>query len=161
MTDQGFNILEAIQIAKDAEQKAAAFYADAAKKLSHPVGHKLLEELADFERHHYDKLVALEDSLGAKGAFIEYEGKGMKTNPPSRSEITVEKEPKQAMEVVALALDAEQKAEERYNELADHTSDPTAHDMFHTLAEEEHMHYRILRDAYWNLNNRGTWTWKK
>lgn len=161
MTGKDFNVLEAIQIAKDAEQQAAAFYADAAKNLTHPIGRKLLEELAEFERHHYAKLVELENSLREKGAFIEYEGKGMKTKPPSRSEITVEKAPKQAMEVVALALDAEQKAEKRYNELAEHTSDPTAHDMFQKLAEEEHMHYRILRDAYWNLNNRGVWSWKK
>ena len=33
--------------------------------------------------------------------------------------------------------------------------------MFRKLAEEEHTHYRILGDAYWNLNNRGVWNWSK
>jgi rubrerythrin len=161
MTGETFNVLEAIQIAKDAEQKAAAFYSKAAKDLAHPIGRKLLGELAEFEQHHYAKLVELENSLREKGAFIAYEGKGMKTRPTSRSEITVEKAPRQAMEVITLALDAEQQAEKRYNELAEKTTDVAAHEMFQKLAEEEHMHYRILRDAYWNLNNRGVWTWQK
>jgi len=161
MAGENYTVLEAIQIAKDAEQKAEAFYANAAKNLTHPIGHKLMLELAKFERHHYDKLVELEDSLRKKGVFIEYEGRGLATKPTSRGEITVEKEPKQAMEAIALGLDAEKQAEKRYNELAENTTDRSAHEMFQKLAEEEHMHYRILRDAYWNLNNRGVWSWQK
>jgi len=161
MTGESYTLLQAIQIAKDAEQKAEAFYANAAKNLPHPIGHKLMLELAVFERHHYDKLVELEESLREKGAFIEYEGRGLATKPTSRGEITVEKQPKQAMEAIALGLDAEQQAEKRYNDLAQQTKDVAAHQMFQKLAEEEHMHYRILRDAYWNLNNRGVWSWQK
>lgn len=160
MVHEEFNVLEAIQLAQEAERQAAAFYADAAQKISHPLGHKLLQELERFERHHYDKLVALEDSLRRTGTFIEYEGKGMETHPPAASEITVERQPATAMEIITLALDAEQSAERRYESLAERTSDATAHEMFRRLADEEHMHYRILRDVYWNLNNRGVWWWQ-
>ncbi|MDH7488713.1 MAG: ferritin family protein [Anaerolineae bacterium] len=159
MVSEEFNVLEAIRLAQEAEQKAAAFYDDAAQKVKHPLGQSLLKELAEFERHHYAKLVALEESLRKRGAFIEYEGREIATKPPSPGEITVDRQPTQAMEVVALALEAEQQAEKRYDTLAERTSDPVAHEMFRRLADEEHTHYRILRDVYWNLNNRRAWVW--
>ena len=31
--------------------------------------------------------------------------------------------------------------------------------MFEQLAKEEAAHYRLLRTVYWNLNDRGTWSW--
>jgi len=161
MSQHELNVLEAIEIAKDAEQKAAAFYSDAAQKLAHPIGRKLLEELAEFERHHYSKLTELENSLRKKGAFIDYEGRDLQVRVPGRSEITTDANPKTAMEVITLAIDAEQKAEKRYEALAEQVTDSAAHAMFRRLTEEEHGHFRVLGDAYWNLNNRGIWAWEK
>ena len=50
-------------------------------------------------------------------------------------------------------------AEKSYTELSNQAMDQKGHDMFNRLAEEEHKHYRILMDVYWNLNNLGTWKW--
>ncbi len=159
MTGEDFNILEAIQVAKQAEQKAEAYYADAAQKTKHPVGKQLLEKLAEFEHHHYDKLVELEESLERDGAFIEYEGMELRFDAPSEVRVAEDASAKTAMGVITLALDVEQQAEKRYLSLAEQTTNARGHLMFERLAEEEHEHYRILRNVYWNLNNRGIWAW--
>lgn len=161
MTCEDFNILEAIQIAKQAELKAEAYYAEAAQKTKHPVGKQLLEKLAKFERNHYDKLEELERSLRDEGAFIEYEGMELRVDAPSEIRVDADASAKTAMGVIALAMDVEQQAEERYLSLAEQTTDTRGHLMFERLAEEEHEHYRILRNVYWNLNNRGIWAWPR
>lgn len=161
MNDQDLNLLDAIQIAMEAEQKAAAFYADAAQETANPLGRRLLEQLAEFERHHYNKLAALEESLRDEGAFIGYEGKELSFPAPGEVEDIEEANKKSAMGIITTALDVEQEAEKRYAALAEQTSDPAGRSMFKRLAEEEHTHYRILRDAYWSLNNRGVWTWSE
>ena len=66
-------LLDALQMAKEIERDAAATYANAAAKAGSSLGHMLFEQLAEFERHHYRQLVALEDSLREQGAFVEYE----------------------------------------------------------------------------------------
>ncbi len=161
MTEQDWNILEAIQIAKEAEKKAEAYYADAAQKTNHPVGKQLLEKLAEFERYHYEKLDDLEKSLEAEGAFIEYEGMELRVDAPSEIRVAGDASVKTAMGVITMAIDVEQQAEKRYLSLAEQTSDPRGHAMFERLAEEEHEHYRILRNVYWSLNNQGIWAWPK
>jgi len=161
MNNQDLNLLDAIQIAMEAEQKAAAFYAEAAQETANPLGRRLLEQLAEFERHHYSKLATLEESLRDEGAFIGYEGKELSFPAPGEVENIEEANKKSAMGIITAALNVEQEAEKRYAALAEQTSDPDGRSMFKRLAEEEHTHYRILRDAYWSLNNRGVWTWSE
>jgi rubrerythrin len=158
MTEQNLSILDAIHIAKEAEQQAAEFYADAAKRTT-VVARGLFEQLAEFERYHYDKLVGLEESLQDQSAFIEYEGKKLALPTKGEVENPIEDSDKMSlMEIVNLALDVERKAERRYKELAEQTSDLAGQAMFKRLAEEEHDHYRILTKVYWNLNDRGVWS---
>ena len=85
MSVQDISIFDALQIAKDAELKSAAFYADAVAKIANPWGRHLFQMLNEFENHHYQKLVALENSLREKGTFIRYEG--MKVEVPAASSI--------------------------------------------------------------------------
>jgi rubrerythrin len=161
MTEQELNLLDAIQIAKEAEQKAAIYYADAAEKTS-TIAKGLFEQLAEFERYHYEKLSTLEKSLRDEGAFIEYEGRELTL--PTRGEIEnpIEEPDKMSlMEVVSMGIDIESEAEKQYATLAEQTADPAGRSMFERLAEEEHVHYRILHSAYWSLNNRGVWEWPK
>jgi rubrerythrin len=70
MINQDLSLPDAIQIAKAAEQKAAKLYADAAQQTPNPLAQGLFEKLAEFERHHYDRLVDLEESLRDRGTFI-------------------------------------------------------------------------------------------
>jgi len=159
MTDQSLNLLDAIQIAMEAEQKAAAFYENAVRETSNPLGQKLFEQLAEFERHHYDKLLALRESLRAAGAFIAYDDYSFSLPAPSEVQGTQEANTKTVMGIITMALDVEQEAEKRYAALAEQTSDAEGRAMFQKLSEEEHQHFLILRKAYWSLNNRGVWEW--
>lgn len=160
MTNLDLNLLDAIQIAMEAEQEAAAFYADAAQKTANPLGRELFDQLADFERYHYTKLTDLEKSLRDKDAFIEYEGRELTLSMPSEVD-SKEANKMGVMEIITLAINAERDAEKRYTALAEQTTDPTGQDMFKRLAAEEHIHYRILSDEYYNLNNHGVWVWSE
>ena len=160
MTNQDLNLLEAIQMAMEAEQKAAAFYADAAQKTANPVGRELFSQLAEFERYHHVKLANLEGSLRDKGAFIEYEGKELTLSAPSEVE-SKEANRMSVIEIITLAINAERDAEKRYTTLAEQTTDPVGQTMFKRLATEEHTHYRILSDEYYHLNNHGVWVWSE
>jgi len=162
MTDQDLNLLSAIQMAMEAEQKASAFYADAAQKTANPLGRKLFDQLAEFERYHYDKLLDLEKSLRDEGSFIEYEGRELTLSAPSEVatvEARKEADKMTAAEVIKFAMDIERGAEERYTALAEQTADPAGQSMFKQLASEEHAHYLIVSDAYFSVSNRGVWEW--
>jgi rubrerythrin len=156
MTEQNLDMLDAIKIAMEAEKKAAAFYADAAQK-TETIGRKLLAQLADFERHHYDILAKLEQSLRDQGAFIDYEGRELAVPAPSEAQTTAEPEKMSMMGIINTALEIETEAEKRYTALAGQTSDPEGQVMFEKLAAEEHKHHAILFKAYWSLSNHGTW----
>jgi rubrerythrin len=161
MSQQDLSLLDALRIAMEAEQKAAAFYADAIQKTTNPMGQRLFQQLAEFERYHYQKLAALEKSLRDKGAFIKYEGRDLTLPAPGEIQSAKEAGKMSVMSIITLAIDLEREAENRYAALAEQTADREGHAMFRKLAEEEHFHYRILGDVYWNLNNRGVWDWSK
>jgi rubrerythrin len=158
MTNQDITLLDAIKIAMEAERKAAAFYADAAQK-TETLGRQLLEQLAAFERHHYDVLAKLEQSLRDQGAFIGYEGRELAIPAPSEAQTTKEPDKMSMMGIITTALEIETEAEKRYNALAEQTDDPAGQSMFRRLAQEENKHHKILKDAYVNLNNHGKWVW--
>ena len=154
------NVLDAIQMAMEAEQKAAAFYADAAQKTASPLGRELFDQLVEFERYHYSKLADLEKSLRDEDAFIEYEGKELTLSVSSEVD-SKEANKMSVMISITLGINAERNAEKRYSALAEQTDDPDGKAMFKRLVEEEHVHYRILSDEYYNLNNFGMWVWSE
>jgi rubrerythrin len=160
MTNQELDLLDAIQMAMEAEQKAAAFYADAAQKTANPMGRELFLQLAEFERYHHVKLANLEESLRDEGTFIEYEGRELTLSVPSEVD-SKEANRMSVMEIITLAINAERDAEKRYTTLAEQTTDPAGQAMFKKLAVEENTHYRILGDEYYNLNNHGVWVWSE
>ncbi len=158
MSNPDLTLLDAIQMAMEAEQKAAAFYDNAAQKVDSPLGQELFEQLADFERYHYAKLDDLARSLREEGTFIDYEGKELSVSVPAEVE-GKEVNKMSVLEIIALAIDTEQAAQDRYTALAEQTTDPAGQEMFKRLAQEEHTHYRILNDEYYHLNNDGLWVW--
>jgi rubrerythrin len=157
MKQHELGLMEALQIAKRAEQKATDHYADAAQQTSNPLARALFDNLAAFERHHYQSLVDLEVSLRDEGAFIDYEGRELDLPTSGEVEPIENPERKSTMAIITMAIEIEQEAEERYADLAEQTSDTRGRSMFERLAEEEHIHYLILSDVYWSLNNRGEW----
>jgi len=157
MDNQDLNFLDAIRMAIEAEESAAAFYEEAAKKTENPLGRELLEQLADFERYHHTNLLALEDSLCNNGACILYEGRELTFPVPDEIEEIKQADKMSAIGIIEAAIEIKRKAEERYAALAEQTADPNGQAMFERLAEEEHVNRHILERAYWSLNNRGVW----
>jgi rubrerythrin len=155
------NLLDAIRVVKENERIASANYADAAQKVSNPIGKNLFEQLAEFEKFHYEKLTVLEASLEAKGDFINYEGKEFPLPPVFEIKAAQEPNTKSTMKIITLAMDLEKQVEKAYADLSAQIKDPKGHEMFYKLSEEEHKHWRILSEAYWNLNNMGTWKWSR
>ncbi len=161
MNGMNISIFNALQIAKEAELKSAAFYAEAVTKTTNPWGRNLFQMLNDFENHHYQKLIDLENSLREKGTFIRYEEK--KVVVPEASSILDSREdkPKSVLAILNMALEVEVDAKKRYITLAGQTTDPDGKAMFETLAEEESKHWTLLNDVYWSVSNQGLWTLPK
>ena len=119
MSNQNLSLLDAIQMAMEAEQKAAAFYADAAQRAANPLGRELFDQLAGFERYHHAKLADLEKSLRSEGTF-EYEGKELTLSVPGEVD-SKEANKMSVLEIITLAINAEREAEKRYTALAEQT----------------------------------------
>jgi len=155
MNPKDNNLLDALQIALDAEHKARSFYTDAAGKTSNPYCKEVFQKLAEFEDFHVKKLSDLVKSLRENGAFIQYEGREIKVATPSEVLKTVQVEKASVSEVLTAAMASEREAEERYQDLAKQTANQDGKAMFTKLSAEEHEHYVLLRDAYWTLNDGG------
>lgn len=154
MSAQDLTLVAAIELAKEAEQRAAALYEQAAHEALNPLVRRLLEELVQYERYHYQKLVELEGSLRDSGAYIRYEERG-----PLAAEATGEipglenVRRTSVAKVIKQAIGFEQQAQERYAALAKQTTDPDGRDMFERLAREEHHHYEALSRAYYDVGD--------
>jgi len=161
MADKNLGLMEAIEIAMEAEAKANKFYADSAAKVTSGQGKNLLKQLADFEQNHYNKLNDLKKSLAKDGKFLKY--KGTKFSPfKASSEISgmIEPNTDEVLDILSMAIDAEEKAHKHYARMADETTDPDGKDMFEKLAEEETMHRRVLSDEFYQISNSGgLWIW--
>ena len=155
------SFLDAVRVVKENERIASASYADAARKISDSMGKQLFQQLSEFEKFHYEQLTALETSLVEKGDFINYEGKEFPTPPLFEIKAAQEPDKKSVMTIISEAIDLEKQTEKAYIDLAAQTTDPQGYKMFSRLSEEEHNHYRILSEAYWTLNNLGTWSWSR
>jgi rubrerythrin len=153
------SLLDAVRVVKENERIASASYADAAKNIRHTMGRNLFSQLSEFERFHYERLSALEKSLEETGNYINYTGKEFPLPPVFEIKAAQETDKKSVMTIISEAMNLEKQAEKAYADLAAQVVDPQGFEMFTRLSEEEHIHFRILREAYWNLNSSGVWKW--
>ena len=153
------SLLEAIRVVKENEQKASVFYANAAKSTTSPIGRHLFEQLKEFELFHYARLAALELSLQEKDDFIYYEGKTFPLPPAIEPKPVDDPQHQTIVNILSAAMELEKQAEQAYEELAARIADPKGNAMFKRLSQEEHNHYRILNEAYINLNDLKIWKW--
>lgn len=155
------NLLDAIRVVKETERIASVSYTDAAQNITRQKGKILFEQLAEFEKYHYDQLTALEISLEETGDYINYVGKEFPIPPKFEIKAAQEPNTKSVMGIITEAMDLEKQMEEAYTDLAVQITDPLGHEMFSRLAKEENLHYQILGDAYRTLNNFGIWKWSR
>jgi rubrerythrin len=153
------NLLDAIRVVKENERLAAEFYGKAAETTGNTMGKEVFVQLREFEQFHYARLTVLEKSLELKGEFIFYEGRDFPQPPTIAPEPTEEPHQQTVIKIIVEAMELETKAEHAYADLAEQITDQEGHAMFRRLSEEEHKHYRFLREAYWNLSNFKSWKW--
>ncbi|MFQ6094301.1 MAG: ferritin family protein [bacterium] len=156
--ERNTDMLGAIELAMEAENKAHDFYRKGAEVTEHPQGKELFLQLADFEKSHYNYLKKLHDSLSGSGQYIEYGGTSFsKSGIETRGEIEGEPKKDEVIDILNMAIEAERKEQKRYADLAKQTTDSSGQKMFKKLSEEEGLHLRILNDEFYNLTNRGGW----
>ena len=155
------NFLDAISVVKENERISVEAYTKAAAEIQSPIGKHLFEQLAEFEKFHFEKLSNLEKSLMEQDRFIHYEGKVFPI--PPLFEITAAKEVNQktVMKIITDAMALEKQAEKAYADLAAEITDQEGHAMFDRLSREEYEHYCVLREAFWTLNNLGVWRYNR
>lgn len=152
-------LIESIRLVKENERIASESYLAASEQISNPVGKQIFQELSRFEKYHFEKLTGLEKSLTGSGKFINYEKREFLLPPIFEIKATENPGNKSVMTILTQAMELEVHAETAYASMAAQISDPQGHSMFSRLAEEEHNHYKILREAYWTVTNLGTWKW--
>jgi rubrerythrin len=146
--------------AMNAETKAKEFYENAAQKAQSQAGKRLFNELASFERNHFERVKQIIDT---RKQNIEL---GQPTNkqdiPTVKPEIQGQIEPNknEIVEVINLAIKAEKDAQDRYRTIAQAFDEPKAKEIFNDLAEEEYKHQRILEDQFYHMSNKGTIIWE-
>ncbi|MDP8223792.1 MAG: ferritin family protein [Candidatus Lernaella stagnicola] len=159
ITLDDFSLADAIDLAMQAEADAAAFYAAAAESSTDPRGQDMFGQLARFERAHFESLKRLRESL-LSGDWPGYTGTEFLPERPGGNAGTLDDvEKAAAVDVINIALEAEQKAEQAYLDLAERAQAPEIVEMFRKLASEESLHHKVLEDQFYALTNEGHWKW--
>lgn len=153
------SLLDSIRAVKENERIASESYHSASEEINNPIGKHIFLELSKFEKYHFDKLSDLEKSIESSGKFIDYEDREFLLPPVFEIKASEDPKNKSVINIISQAIELEKQAEKVYGNMAARISDPLGHSMFSRLAEEEHQHYKILREAYWTVTNLGTWKW--
>jgi rubrerythrin len=153
------NLMDAIRAVKENERMASEKYADAARNLANPLARELFGHLSEFEKFHLEKLIALEKSLQMNGKYIQYEGLAFPLPPVFEIKAAEDPDKKSAMHIISEARDLEKQAERTYASMAEQCPDKQGKEMFSKLSGEENIHFKILSEAYWSLNDTGKWKW--
>jgi len=146
--------------AMNKELEAKNFYNKAASKAQSKAGKNLFKELASFEQNHYNKVKKIIESRNKDiDITVNSEAQDILS---IKSEVEGEFEPNkdEIATVINLAIDAEIKAQERYNKIAKLMNDSEGKKIFQNLAQDERNHQRILEDEFYHLSNKGTIIWE-
>jgi len=153
--DQGHILRDGLELAMQAEQEAARFYADAAARTADPRGRDLFQQLARFEQAHFTHLKSLYD-----GEFEGYQGEQLLPEKPEATRaLPGEADRRSATDALTVAIKSEEKAAAAYRRLAGEATDERLRDFFQRLEREEELHRKVLEDQYLSLTNQGFWTW--
>lgn len=154
------HLMNALERAIRPEAEACSFYLTAAGKTQDEGGADMFRQLAEFEKHHAERLSALKASLDADGSWIDYEGLPQASVPgPEAAGRPATGDHADALEALRIPIAAEEKAETEYRSLAKDAPDKAGREMFERLASEEATHRKLLDDQFYALSNRGVWLW--
>jgi len=146
--------------AMNAEAKAQAFYTDASNKAQSQAGKKLFKELADFEGRHYERVKGIIETRNQGNVLEAPDAPDLMPDVKSEIEGEVEPNKDEIVDVLNIAIAAEQDAQLKYKKIADMIEGPEGKAIFSNLAEEEYKHQRILEDQFYHMSNKGMIIWE-
>ncbi len=151
---------ELLLAALGSEIMAMEFYNKAAEKAQSKMGKEFFRELAEFELNHYEhvkKIILAYD----KNAKLELY-KPMVLKKSVKPEVSGEFEPNkdEIVDVMNIAIKAEEDARKRYLDIAKMMKDKEAKEIFINLSEDERRHRNLLENQFYQLSNKGTIIWE-
>jgi rubrerythrin len=155
------SLLDAIAIVKQNEKLACEAYLAASRVTRNPVCKQLFIQLSAFERYHYLLLATTERFLQDRGGLPIYDVRDFPLPPQLEIKAATEVHTKSVMKIISEVMDLKRQTERAYTRLAAQIKDPTARKTFFNLAREESSQFSILSEAYWTLNDLGTWKWAR
>ncbi len=146
--------------AMNAEIEAQNFYSQAARKAQSKTGQLFFNELADYEQKHYEKIRGIIEAIKKNEELSTYDLPvySRSINPEVSGEFEPNKD--EIVEVLTLAIKAEQDARERYLKIAAMINDQQGKTIFNNLADDERRHHDLLEAQFYQMSNKGTIIWE-
>ncbi|GAB5047408.1 ferritin family protein [Thermodesulfovibrio sp. TK110] len=155
--------MKSIEIALKMETDAVKFYAEAAEKVSHPVGKKMFLTIAEDEKNH---IKMIEEVL--KGLELTIR----EANPIKTVKTIFEEMKNQMMERIKaqtddleafrIAMQMEKEGIEFYKKIKQEVNTEKEKKLFERLIYEEEQHHKIFSETYNFLSDTGNWfMWKE
>ena len=152
-------IHELLVDAMNGEIEARNFYSRAAQKAESKSGQSFFTELSDFEQKHYEKIREIIENLQKEANLGSYDMPVIDrtVNPELSGELEPNKD--EIEEILSLAIRSEQKARDRYLNIAAMMDDQHGKTIFNNLADDERRHHDLLEAQYYQISNKGTIIW--
>ncbi len=151
---------ELLLSALGSEMMAIDFYNDAAQKAQSQAGRTFFNEMANFEKAHFENVKKIILSRGQKSALAIYESntKAKSIKPEVKGEFEPNKD--EIIDVLIIAIRAEKDAKERYLKISKMMPDKKSKQIFINLSEDERLHQNMLEEQFYQLSNKGLIIWE-
>ncbi len=161
MTDEQSN---PVKVAIKMEVDGMAFYAEAAKNTTDPLGKKMFESFVEDERRH---LQALENIF--KGVSYMTFDEMFQNRSPNKTIHTIFSNAKKEMEkpqaqanpddikALVMAMKMEKEGYDYYIDISKNSENEDIRKLFTVLAKEENEHFTLLQNSHTFLTDTGNW----
>jgi len=145
------------------EAEGIEYFLKAAEKISHPLGKRMFEALAQDEKRHIQRIRAIKKGLEENDAWSDDTSASKEESlenifEVARKEIDKEIKPDENdLEVISQALELENRGNAFYTDLAKKESDPKAKKFYELLAAEEKVHLKLLENTKEYLKSPEEW----
>ncbi len=155
--------MKSIEIALKMETDAVKFYAEAAEKVSHPVGKKMFLTIAEDEKNH---IKMIEEVLKGLELTIREANpiKTVKTIFEEMKDQMMERIKAQTddLEAFRIAMHMEKEGIEFYKKIKQEVNTEKEKKLLERLIYEEEQHHKIFSETYNFLSDTGNWfMWKE
>jgi rubrerythrin len=150
--------MNAVEIAIKMETDAINFYREAAERVKHPAGKKMLLSITEDEKRHLEILsqifkeinITVEEVSPMKNIGTIFES--LKDEMMQRVEATTDE-----LEAFKIAMQMEKESVEFYKKARSEAQTKKEESLFERLTKEEQEHYDIFANTYFFLSDTGSW----